>query len=140
MLARKLADLSHQVERARAKRPADITAFLDDEDTQALVALAIFVAIQAATDLAFHIVAANSWGVPASFAEGFKLLADHRVIDGALARQMASTVKVRNLIAHGYATLDPERLWNDLPAGLDALERYAAAIARFGLPGEGDGE
>jgi hypothetical protein len=30
-----------------------------------------------------------------------------------------------------YASRQPERLWHDLPSGLQALEQYAAAVARF---------
>jgi uncharacterized protein YutE (UPF0331/DUF86 family) len=131
LLARKLAHLRHQIERARHKRPDDVDAFASDEDTQALVAMATFVAIQEAADLAFHIVGSKGWGVPASYADAFKILSSHGVIDHALSQQMTSTVKVRNLIAHGYASLDPERLWADLPDGLEALERYSVAIARF---------
>jgi uncharacterized protein with HEPN domain len=40
-------------------------------------------------------------------------------------------VGVRHRIAHGYATLDVERIWAELPAGLDVLDAYARAIARF---------
>lgn len=131
VLAQKLAHLRHQVERARQKRPAELERFVESEDAQALVALAVLVAVQEATDIAFHIVGTEGWGVPASYAEGFDLLAEHGVIDRALAQQMASTVKVRNLMAHGYASLQPERLWHDLPSGLQALDQYAAAVARF---------
>jgi uncharacterized protein YutE (UPF0331/DUF86 family) len=34
----------------------------------------------------------------------------------------------RNRIAHGYASVDVERLFTETPAGLDALERYAVAL------------
>jgi uncharacterized protein YutE (UPF0331/DUF86 family) len=130
LVARKLAQLRHQLDRARDKRPADAASFLNDEDAQSLVALAIFVAIQEAIDLAFYIIAAKGWGAPASYAETFSLLADRGVIDRALAQELSATVKVRNLVAHGYASIEPERLWNDLPAGLDALDRYAADVAK----------
>jgi uncharacterized protein YutE (UPF0331/DUF86 family) len=78
--------------------------------------------------------------VSPSYAESFTLLAERGVLDRALSQRMASTVKVRNIIAHGYASLQPERLWRDLPAGLQALEEYATAVARYfaGNPSRGD--
>ncbi len=98
---------------------------------QDALAMSLFVTIQEATDIAFHISSDEGWGVPSSYVDGFTLLARHGVIDTALSGDLARVVSVRNRIAHGYASVDLERLWADLPAGLDALDRYAAAIARF---------
>jgi uncharacterized protein YutE (UPF0331/DUF86 family) len=38
---------------------------------------------------------------------------------------------LRNRLAHGYASVDHERLWNELPQGLDALQRLVDAVALF---------
>ena len=35
----------------------------------------------------------------------------------------------RNRLAHGYATVDVERIWNEVPAGAAALETFTDAIA-----------
>lgn len=42
-----------------------------------------------------------------------------------------SLLVLRNRLAHGYGSVDVERLWQELPAGLDALDRFAAAIAAW---------
>ncbi len=70
-------------------------------------------------------------GGPSSYAEGFELLARHTVIDPELADELARVVGVRHRLAHGYAGIDADRPWSELPAGLDTLDRYALAIARF---------
>ena len=93
--------------------------------------MSLLIAIQEATDIAFHVVSDEGWGVPSSYVEGFAILAQHGVIDAALSDDLARAVSVRHRIAHGYASVDVARLWAELPAGLDALDRYAAAIARF---------
>jgi uncharacterized protein YutE (UPF0331/DUF86 family) len=36
---------------------------------------------------------------------------------------------LRNRLAHGYASVDIDRVYNELPAGVDALERFAARVA-----------
>jgi uncharacterized protein YutE (UPF0331/DUF86 family) len=61
----------------------------------------------------------------------FDLLARNHVLTPEHARELAAVASVRNRIAHGYASFDPGRLWAELPAGLDALDRYVEAIARF---------
>jgi uncharacterized protein YutE (UPF0331/DUF86 family) len=59
------------------------------------------------------------------------MLARHGVIEGGLAKDLASAAALRNRIAHGYASVDVERLWTEIPSGVTALERYAEAVARF---------
>lgn len=131
LVIQKLAILREHVARARRRRPATADALSADVDVQDSLSLSVIVAIQEAIDVAFHIVSDNGWGAPASYAESFELLARNGVIDTPLASFLAKAVGLRNRLAHAYATLDVERLWSELPAGLDALDRYAEAIARF---------
>jgi uncharacterized protein YutE (UPF0331/DUF86 family) len=130
----KLSTLRDHVERARRRRPASAQMLRNDDDLQDALAMSLLVAIQEAADIAFHISADEGWGIPGSYADAFHILARHRVIDTPLAEELARTVAVRHRLAHGYATVDLDRLWTELPAGLGALDRYAAAIAKFAAP------
>jgi uncharacterized protein YutE (UPF0331/DUF86 family)/predicted nucleotidyltransferase len=136
LVVRKLAALEEHCARARRRRPESLEALRANVDLQDALAMSLFVAIQEAVDIAFHIVADEGWGVPGSYAEGFATLSDRGVIDRALAGDLARVVGVRHRIAHGYASIDLDRLWAELPAGLDALRRYASAVAAF-LPRPG---
>ena len=91
----------------------------------------MLVAIQEAIDVAFHVSADEGFGIPASYAESFDLLARNGVIDAALATRLARAASLRNRIAHGYAQIDFDRLWDELPDGLDTLERYATALMQY---------
>jgi uncharacterized protein YutE (UPF0331/DUF86 family) len=51
------------------------------------------------------------------------------VIDEDLAKALANMATLRNRLAHGYGTVDMDRIWTELPAGLVALEKFASAIA-----------
>jgi uncharacterized protein YutE (UPF0331/DUF86 family) len=136
VVLRKLATVREHLERARRRRPVSLEVFRSDVDRQDALAMSLLVAIQQAIDVAFHIAADEGWGVPSSYAEGFEILAGRRVIEPALAQELTRVVAVRHRLAHGYATVDVERLWTELPAGLDALERFTAAIARFLPPAQ----
>ena len=96
--------------------------------------MSFVVAMQEAIDIAFHMVTDEGWGVPGSYADAFPVLAEHDVIDRPLAESLARMVSLRNRIAHGYASVDVDRLWTELPAGLEALDAYAGAIARVVPP------
>jgi uncharacterized protein YutE (UPF0331/DUF86 family) len=68
--------------------------------------------------------------LPATYAESFHTLAGHGVIDDETARRLAGMAALRNRIAHGYASVDFARIWNELPDGIAALSALQAAVAR----------
>lgn len=131
IVLRKLTLLREHAARARRRRPAAIETFRDDVEIQDALSMSLLVAVQEAADIAFHIAADESWGVPASYAQSFDMLAEHGVLSVELARAMTSVSALRNRLAHGYASVDVARLWTELPAGLDALDRFATSIAGF---------
>jgi uncharacterized protein YutE (UPF0331/DUF86 family) len=131
ILLKKLAMLREHVARVRRRRPAARAEFEADIDVQDAVALSFLVAVQEANDISMHLAADEGWGLPGSYAEAFEILARNNVITADHARELAAVASVRNRIAHGYASLDPGRLWTELPVGLDALDRFVESIARL---------
>lgn len=131
IVLKKLAMLREHAGRVRRRRPASCEVFEADIDIQDAVALSFLVAVQEANDIAMHLAADEGWGLPGSYAEAFELLARNHVVTAEHARELAAVASVRNRIAHGYASVDPGRFWAELPAGLDALDRYVEAIARI---------
>ena len=135
LVGRKLTALVEFSARARKRRPASAQALADDTERQDALGMALLVAVQEAIDLAFHIVTDERWGTPQSYADGFDMLAKHGVIGAELAQAMIRATGLRNRLAHGYASVDVQRLWAELPEGLDALGEYARAIAAFSSGG-----
>jgi uncharacterized protein YutE (UPF0331/DUF86 family) len=131
LVLRKLAVLEEHLGRAARRRPPSLDALKNDDLLQDALAMSLLVAIQEAIDVAFHIVADEGWGLPASNAEAFDRLAQHSVIDQDLAARMAGATGLRNRIAHGYASVDVDRLWQELPTGLESLQRFAQRVAQF---------
>lgn len=129
IVLRKLTSISVQIARMRRRRALDIEAWRSDIDLQDAMAMSLLVAVQESLDIALHMASDEGWGVPASYVESFRLLSSHGVIDGALAGALANLASLRNRVAHGYATVDMDRIWSELPAGLLALESFAAAVA-----------
>ena len=126
---RKLTSLGEQVMRMRRRRSADLASFLAEVDRQDALGMSLLVAVQDALDIALHVASDEGWGVPASYAESFDLLQAHGVIDAVLAQRLAGMAALRNRLAHGYASVDMERIWSELPAGLDAMDLFAATLA-----------
>lgn len=129
LVLRKLSVLREHAGRARRRRPERFDEIARDEDLQDALAMSLLVAIQEAIDIAFHVASDDGLGLPASYAEAFDLLGRHGVLEADLTASMVQAAGLRNRLAHGYAGIDVERLWEELPAGLDALDRFAAAVA-----------
>jgi len=129
VVLRKLGTLREHVARASRRRPSSVDAFLADVDAQDALSMSLLVAVQEAVDVAFHVSTDEGWGVPASYAESFEILARNGVLTDRLAKTMTSTSALRNRLAHGYASVDAARLWAELPAGLEALTDFATRVA-----------
>jgi uncharacterized protein YutE (UPF0331/DUF86 family) len=131
IILRRLITLRDYVARARMRSPASVDALRDDLLLQDALAMSLFVAIQEAADICFHIVADEGWGLPSSYAEGFELLERNGLIERETARALSGMAALRNRLAHGYASADHARLWSELPTSMDALERFVGAVATF---------
>jgi uncharacterized protein YutE (UPF0331/DUF86 family) len=129
LVAGKLQNLREHLARAHERRPTDLVDFSTDKILQDALAMSLLVALQEAVDIAFHMIADEGWGIARSYADGFSTLAEHGVLSAELAHELGNVARLRNRLTHGYATVDFERLWSETPAGLDTLERFAAAVA-----------
>jgi uncharacterized protein YutE (UPF0331/DUF86 family) len=135
LILHKLQRLREQIALARQRRPDSVEVLSTDLVLRDAIALALLVAVQESVDIAYHIAADEGWGVPDSHAAAFDLLAAHGVLDEELARDLSGIARVRNRIAHGYATVDHARMWEELPGGLDRLDELARRVASW-LPAE----
>jgi len=91
----------------------------------------LIVALQEAADIALHIGADEGWGVASSYVESFDLLARRGLIHVDLAARLSAMAALRNRVAHGYGSIDFERIWQETPEGVRALREFAAAIAAY---------
>jgi uncharacterized protein YutE (UPF0331/DUF86 family) len=89
----------------------------------------LFLAIQECIDLAAHWVADAGYGSPDDASTSFDLLAERGAIAEELATAMRAAIGLRNRIAHGYATVDYERVFDEAKTGLRALTQFLAPVA-----------
>lgn len=122
-----------KVGRASARLDEAAALFADappsDLRSQDLASFYLFLAIQECIDLAVHWVADKNWGPPEDAAGSFEILVRRGALDDDLGEHMIQAVGLRNRIAHGYATLDHERLRRELDRGAEALRQFLARVA-----------
>jgi uncharacterized protein YutE (UPF0331/DUF86 family) len=117
------------------KRVRDVTrgdpARVRDLDIQEIVVLNLQRAIQAAIDLAAHVVSQEDWGLPDSLKAHFAILRREGVIDEDLCKQLEAMVGFRNIAVHDYEALDLNVLERIVAERLPDLEAFAAAVSRL---------
>jgi uncharacterized protein YutE (UPF0331/DUF86 family) len=98
------------------------------------VAHTLQLAIQAALDVASHIVSDERLGEPENNRRLFELLVENGWVTGSLARPLARMVGFRNILVHGYQGVDKavvrdvaENRLDDLCAFVDAIRSRMTA-------------
>lgn len=101
-------------------------------DVDDIVVLNLQRAIQAAIDLATHVVASEGYGLPDSVADAFALLESHGLIQLELGGRLRRMVGFRNVAIHEYRRLDPAIVEAIVSRHLEDLRAFAAAmVERF---------
>ena len=129
-LRRRLAILERRLARLRRLRQLDRATYLDDLDAQALVERHLQVAIQAAIDVALHVVAEAGGSAPEDYGAAFTALAGLDVISDDLGGRLRLAAGMRNVLVHGYAEVEPLLVWESLD-DLGDLEELAQAVDRL---------
>ena len=88
------------------------------------------VAMEGCIDICNHILSRERWGVPESYADGFVLLGDKKIIPADLAQNLTNMAKFRNLLVHLYWKVDDERLFQILQSRLQDLDLFIDFITK----------
>jgi len=124
-----LLDALADLRRYRAR--FDAVALQADRDAQHMVLHALYVAAQAAIDIAMHGSAGTEQPEAATYQEAFRRLQQSGLLDAKLAARMAGWAGLRNVLAHQYATIDLARIAHTLNAELGDLEEFARVAASW---------
>jgi len=131
LLAKKLALIETYVHELRTLAdPARIEVDIREER---FVEHTLQIALQAALDVASHIVSDQRMGEPLTNRELFELLASHGWISEPLSRALRAAVGFRNILVHGYAAVDKAIVRDVLDNHLQDLIAFVLAVrARLG--------
>jgi uncharacterized protein YutE (UPF0331/DUF86 family) len=86
------------------------------------------ICVQAAQDVASHIVSDEKLGEPGTNLELFTLLAGAGWLEEPLARALRSAVGFRNVVVHGYTAVDPAIVRDVVENHLGDLRQFVAAV------------
>jgi uncharacterized protein YutE (UPF0331/DUF86 family) len=128
LAAKKLALIESCVSDLR--RLARVEALATDLREQRFVEHTLQIAIQAALDVASHIVSDRRLGEPRTNRELFDLLERDSWIDAPLAATLRNMAGFRNVLVHGYDDVDLAVVRDVVEHHLGDLDAYVAAVRR----------
>lgn len=102
---------------------------LADPDLLAAVKYRFVIAIEACIDAGEHVIASEGLPAPADFASVFAVLAEGGFLPADAAAPLQSMARFRNLLVHGYARVDDDRVVSILRSGPADLRRFVAQLA-----------
>lgn len=126
LVAKKLALIETCV--GDLRRLARVDALADDVREERFVEHTLQIAIQAASDVASHLVSDLRLGEPRTNRELFDLLERGGVVAPALAATLRRMVGFRNVVVNGYGTVDLGIVRDVVENRLDDLLAFAAAV------------
>lgn len=131
LLSSKLAELALRVNRVRALGALSVEELTANRDAFELASFNLMLAVQICADIAAHLIADERWPAAKNLAEAFTRLEEQSVISVAVARAMRKAVGLRNVVAHGYARVDPTTIHSAATTGLADLEAFSQAVAAW---------
>ena len=90
----------------------------------------LIIATEACIDICNHIIAKESFGVPESYADCFKILGERGIISRNLSRKLINMAKFRNLLVHLYWKVDDQKVNEILEKELTDFDEFIKQIAR----------
>ena len=85
-------------------------------------------ACEAAIDLAMHIVAEKSLGIPQTSRQAFDLLCENNIIENELAEKLKKMVGFRNIAVHDYQAVNLKILQKIIEHHLEDFKEFADAL------------
>ncbi|MGD2114920.1 MAG: DUF86 domain-containing protein [Acidobacteriota bacterium] len=126
LLAKKLAEIETHVRELRTE--ANLSRLREDLKEERFVAHTLQLAVQAALDAASHIVADERLGEPETNQELFALLERHGWVDPSLGASLRDMARFRNLLVHGYASIDLDIVRDIVEHHLGDLEAFVETV------------
>jgi uncharacterized protein YutE (UPF0331/DUF86 family) len=128
LVAKKLALVETCLRELRTLARPD--AIATDVREERFVEHTLQIAIQAALDVASHIVSDERLGEPQTNRDLFNLLANNGVLSRDLSLRLEQMAGFRNVLVHGYQIVDVEIVRDVVLNHLGDLEEFIAAIRR----------
>ncbi len=130
LILRKLADLETYSNQVKEYVAISLEDYKSDWKTQRIVERTLQMAIEVCVDIANHIIADKGFRVPTTYADGFRILEENKILGDTLCRNLTDMCKFRNILVHEYDKVDPCIVVSILKNHLQDFDHYKSAVLK----------
>ena len=112
-------------------RDLPAATFLSDPHMQSSAKYNFTAAIEAAIDIASHIISRKGLRAPNDYADTFEVLREAEIVPPDFAVDLKKMARFRNRLVHRYWDVDTAELRRILQTRLAEFERYIACIGSY---------
>lgn len=130
-IARKLVVMKRCTDFLRANQHVSSEELEENYALRSAVERNFQVAIEAALDTAEVIISEEGFEKPEDYQEAILTLGRKGILPREFAERFAPAAGFRNILVHGYAKIDLEKLHDFLLEGLEDFDEFARHIAKY---------
>lgn len=128
VVRRKISQLSVYIKDLKTYECIEYDKYLEDHYS---VERIIELLVVTATDILFHLFSIEDEPIPGSYAAAFLRASELNWIDRQMAAELAKAAGMRNILVHGYETIDHELVYQSIKKSIRDFSRFAQQISRF---------
>jgi len=129
LIEEKLESLRRCLSRIQEKCPSCVSKLESDVDVQDIITLNLTRAVQLSVDISAHWVASiEAIPAPSTMGGMFEALAQHKLIEHAVADRMKLSVGFRNIAVHNYESIDWQIVYVICTQHLDDFVKFAKCV------------
>jgi uncharacterized protein YutE (UPF0331/DUF86 family) len=105
--------------------------FMSDPHKQSSAKYNFTAAIEAAIDIASHVISRKALRAPEDYADTFQVLSDSGIVSSDFADELKKMARFRNRLVHLYWDVDTAELRRILETKLGDFDRYLSEIGAY---------
>ena len=113
----------------RGMQSTPLEAFLRDKILIGSAKYYLQVSIECCLDIANHIIAAETFRAPKDYADSFKVLEEHAILNADQETNLSQMAKFRNRLVHLYGEIDDAYVYQFINKDLQDIPKFKTAIA-----------
>jgi uncharacterized protein YutE (UPF0331/DUF86 family) len=88
-------------------------------------------AIEACLDIANYLIAAKGFKRCEEYSEMFEVLAENKIIENRLKKNLMEMARFRNLLVHRYSQIDNKKIFEIIRSNLSDIKAFVIAVEKL---------
>jgi uncharacterized protein YutE (UPF0331/DUF86 family) len=128
LVVRKAKLIKKDLDKLANIKPKDLKAYLKDENTQLVTERLLERVVGRMIDINYHVLKNEFDFMPSDFKQSFTDLGTRVKAPGKLIEEVSKSSGLRNVLAHEYEEIDPQKVYQSIDKALTQIPKYLDII------------